>query len=88
MFHTVVSPQIRLGLALIWAVTWLALFIALWQRRPFVRRTIPAAVFLYTMVQLWLTWVSTPAVVRAGWPLTAGLGMAATAYCAWALRRN
>lgn len=50
-----IDPRIRLWVALIWALWFGGMAIALRQRRPFTRRAIPITLLLYAVYELSLT---------------------------------
>ena len=53
-FNITPDPQLRLGSALIWAVLFFGIAIALWRRRPFTRRAVPLLLSLYAIYELGL----------------------------------
>ena len=83
-----VDPRIRLGMAVIWAVLFVALAVLLWQRRPAVRRLLPISLLLYALYRLALLAFFVPApAARRGWPTMAALHAAALGWTLWVLYR-
>jgi hypothetical protein len=82
------DPRLRLFTAALWAVVFLALALALRQRRPAVRRLLPLALLLYALYHLSLLAFfveSSPA--HRGWRADALLYALAIAWIVWALHR-
>ncbi len=50
-----IDPRFRLAAALIWTLSFGGLMIALWYKRPFVRRAIPITLLQYAVYELSLT---------------------------------
>ena len=82
------DPRIRVGMAAIWAVLFIALAVLLWQGRAAVRRLLPISLALYAVYRLSLLAFFVPAAAaRRGWPVTVVLYAVALAWTVWALYR-
>ncbi len=85
---TTLHPGVRLGLALIWALIFLALAAAVWRRRRATRILLPVAVLLYGAYQLLLLAFMPAPAARQGWPLQLLAWTAALGWVVWAGRRS
>ena len=88
-FSTTPAPLFRLIMALIWLVLLWGAAIALWQRRPFTRHTIPALLTIYMAYELSVLLIFTQSEpARSGWlfNLSFYLGLIGLSY--WALNRT
>ena len=50
-----IDPHVRLSAALVWAIVFGGVMVALRQKRPFTRRAIPITLLLYAVYELSLT---------------------------------
>ncbi|MFW6183042.1 MAG: hypothetical protein ACOC8X_04530 [Chloroflexota bacterium] len=82
------NPYARLVMALIWSILFLTLAVALWQRRPLVRRLLPLSLLLYAIYHLMLLalFVQAPA-ARQGWQVDVLLYAAAILWATWVVFR-
>lgn len=87
-FNLVILSNARLLLASIWSVVFIALGVAIWFRRPWVRTAVPVALFVYTLYHLTLLILAQSPPAQAGWPADALFGLAGTLFSLWALRRT
>jgi hypothetical protein len=84
-----IDPRLRLVLALIWACVWWGMMVALWQRRPFVRRAIPIALLLYAVYEVSLTIIFAQAQpAQSSWLLNSLFYLIAILFSYWALHRT
>ena len=82
------DPTVRLVLALLWALLFLALAVALWRRWRWARWSALVALALYTLYHLALTAFFVPAAAaRQGWLASLLLGVGAIIWLSWALYR-
>jgi len=84
-----IDPRIRLLIALIWALWFGGVTVALRQRRPFTRRAIPITLLLYAVSELSLTIVfarNQPA--RSSWLLNGLFYLILIVFSYWALNRT
>ena len=84
-----IDPRIRLLIALIWALWFGGVTVALRQRRPFTRRAIPITLLLYAVSELSLTIVfarNQPA--RSSWILNGLFYLILIVFSYWALNRT
>ena len=84
----VVSPLLRLGAALVWAVLFFSLALSVLRRRPLARLLLPLSLLVFGFYNLGLTWffVATPTARQGWWIAAVGHGLA-TLFSAWALNR-
>lgn len=86
--HTRLDPRLRLIIALIWAVLFIGMTVALWQKRPFSRRIIPILIFCYGLVDLSLLafGIRNP-LNQQSWLIEVMLYTGLTLFSYWALNR-
>ncbi|MEW5985632.1 MAG: hypothetical protein AB1791_03265 [Chloroflexota bacterium] len=83
-----VDPRLRLVMALVWAVVWLGLAVALWRRRPFTRLALPVAWLLYVLYHLALLFFFVrSSVAQAGWLGYTLPALFILLYVTWVLNR-
>lgn len=82
------DPRIRLIIALVWALIFFGLTIALRRGRPRTRQTIPISLLLYGLIELGLLliFVQAPG-ARRSWMLNSITYGGMTAFAYWALNR-
>lgn len=82
------DPRLRLVIAVVWAVIFVALAGMLWYRRRVTRWAIPGLIAIYSLYQMALTLLfsKSPDALR-GWPLTGLLSMIIFLALTWFLNR-
>ena len=85
---TLVSPELRLWAAVIWAALFFSLALSVLQRRRLARLLLPLSLLLYALYNWGLVWffAATPAARQGWWVAVAGY-LLATILSAWALNR-
>ena len=84
-----IDPRIRLLVALVWALWFGGLVIALRQRRPFTRRAIPIALLLYAVYELSLTiTITQPQPGQSSWLVNTLFYLLLIVFSTWALNRT
>ena len=84
-----IDPRIRLLIALVWALWFGGMMVALRQQRPFTRRTIPITLLLYAVSELSLTISfaqNQPA--QSSWLLDGLFYLVLIVFSYWALNRT
>ena len=82
------DPRVRLVMAIVWGLAFLALALGLWQRRAVVRTLLPLTVLLYGCYHLLLLLFFAPSpAARQGWVMQLALLLAATGWTAWVCLR-
>jgi len=84
-----IDPRIRLLIALVWALWFGGMMVALRQRRPFTRRAIPISLLLYAVSEVSLTIIfagSQPA--QSSWLLNGLFYLVMVVFSYWALNRT
>lgn len=88
-FSTTPKPFFRLIMALVWLLLLWAAALALWQKRPFTRHTIPALLFIYAVYELGLLLAFAQAgPARSGWLVNTLFYMVIIMFSYWALNRT
>ncbi|MCP4424168.1 MAG: hypothetical protein GY803_06730 [Chloroflexi bacterium] len=88
-FDTMPDPRLRLGMALIWTVLFLGAALALWQKRPFIRRAVPILFTIYTLYELGLlAFYAQAPPTRHSWPINALFYLTLILFSAWGLNRT
>jgi len=88
-FHAIPAPQVRLGIALVWAVLFLGMALALWQRRPFTRTAIPMLLSLYALVELGtLIFMAQSPSARQSWLINSLFYLFLILFSVWGLNRT
>jgi hypothetical protein len=81
------NPTIIMGLAIVWAVVWLGWGVALRQKRPFTRYTIPATLIIYALYEIsLLTWLAATPPPQQGWRFHILLFTIMTLFSLWSLK--
>lgn len=83
------DPRLHLIMALVWAIAFLALAFALWQKQPFARQAIPLLLLLYALYELSLLviFVQSP-LARRSWLLNTLAYIETILFAHWALNRS
>lgn len=80
------DPFFRLVLAVVWAVCFGGLAVALWQQRPFTRLLIPILFIVYALAELaQFVWLMPSPLNRQAWQLPASIFSTAVLFSSWAL---
>lgn len=88
-FNNSIAPHFRQVAALVWAVVWGSMMIALWQKRPFTRRAIPISLLLYAVYELSLTITFAQAApAQTAWLSNGSFYLLIILYSTWALNRT
>ena len=88
-FSTSPTPLFRLVMALVWMLLLWAAVLALWQKRPFIRRAIPFILIVYTAYELGLLLIFAQAgPARSGWLANTLFYLAISVFSYWALNRT
>lgn len=88
-FATMPAPLFRLVMALVWMLLLWAVVLALWQRRPFTRRAIPAILIVYAIYELGLLLIFAQAgPARSGWLVNTLFYLFIIVFSYWALNRT
>ncbi|MFQ5436241.1 MAG: hypothetical protein ACE5FD_15350 [Anaerolineae bacterium] len=83
------DPRWRLGLALVWAILFLGLWLALRRRRPFTRTAVPLTFLLYAVIELaFLTLFAQSAPARQSWVVNTLFYIIVILFSRWALNRT
>ena len=83
------DPRWRLGLALVWAILFLGLWLALWQRRPFTRTAVPLLFLLCAVIELaFLTLFAQSAPARHSRVVNTLFYIIVILFSGWALNRT
>lgn len=83
------NPTILMGLAILWAIVWSSLGVALWQKRPFTRYTIPATLIIYGLYEIsLLTWLAATPPPQQGWRFHILLFTIMTLFSLWSLNHK
>lgn len=84
----VLSPHLRLALAMFWAVVFCTLTVMLKQKRPITRRAIPLLLTVYALTELALLFFFVQSsVARRTWLLNTMFYLAMITFTYWALNR-
>jgi hypothetical protein len=76
-------------MALVWMLLLWTAALALWQKRPFTRRAIPAILFVYAIYELGLLLVFAQAgSARSSWPINTLFYVVIIVFSYWALNRT
>lgn len=76
-------------MALVWMLLLWAAALALWQKRPFIRRAIPFILIVYTAYELGLLLIFAQAgPARSGWLANTLFYLAISVFSYWALNRT
>ena len=82
------DPRLQLIIAVVWGLVFLGLALALWQRRPFVRRAVPISLTLYAVYRFSLLhFFAQVPLNRQGWLLLLLVYLAAIVWAHWTLNR-
>ncbi|MCI0393858.1 MAG: hypothetical protein L0332_07690 [Chloroflexi bacterium] len=83
-----VDPRLRLVLAGLWAILFVAAAVALWQRQPVARRAVPLFLLIYAVYQFGLPVLfARAAEAQRNWPVVALQYVLAILFATWALNR-
>ena len=84
-----IDPRLRLGVALIWAIVFGGVMLALRRKRPFTRRAIPITLLLYAVYELSLTiTLAQTEPAQSSWLINGIFYLFIILFSTWALNRT
>ena len=88
-FGTTPSPWLRLGFASLWLILFWGAALALWRRRPIIRRAVPLLLSVYALYELGLLiFYAQAATVRQNWRVNTLFYGLIIVFSWWALNRT